>query len=270
MKNERQSITRLRTSLIPMQREKDFLQHMLENLPKRIPQPEINTMEYQNQNFISSQYQQQYFQQQQYGGSNQLNNFNKSNIFSLQQSQYQDQAMQNPLIQNTAQFGGNCHANSQFQYDSSQLESEIENEQNNQQRNFEKQQKQPPKNYITVSEFQEIPQYIKGRLTMDKMNAALDDLVEFSIQNQKLMQQVKQKSVKLSESQRNVAVELYHNVASKYKRKFWFCERDLQGGKIILTGKTGKSILTALRHLKRLKEVRVSILGQQTNVYLLE
>eukprot|EP01024_Parvocaulis_polyphysoides_P051866 TRINITY_DN5119_c0_g1_i3.p1 TRINITY_DN5119_c0_g1~~TRINITY_DN5119_c0_g1_i3.p1 ORF type:complete len:219 (-),score=32.15 TRINITY_DN5119_c0_g1_i3:153-749(-) len=177
------------------------------------------------------------------------------------------------------QNGMNNFNNALLQYDSSQVESEFENEQQNniqqkqlfqKQRNVEKIQKQPPKNYITVDEFQGIPQYMRGRLTRDKLNAALEDLIDFSLQNQKLMQQIKQNSVRLSQTDRNRATELYYNVANKNKGKFWFCEGDLRGGKTIKLDKTGKSILTIFRHLGRLQEIRVSIMGTQTNVFLLQ
>lgn len=40
------------------------------------------------------------------------------------------------------------------------------------------------------------------------------------------------------------------------KGRFWFLETDLRAGTAIRMDKTGKSILTLLRHLGRLQEVR--------------
>eukprot|EP01026_Neomeris_dumetosa_P063485 TRINITY_DN6027_c0_g1_i4.p3 TRINITY_DN6027_c0_g1~~TRINITY_DN6027_c0_g1_i4.p3 ORF type:complete len:136 (-),score=12.76 TRINITY_DN6027_c0_g1_i4:200-607(-) len=112
--------------------------------------------------------------------------------------------------------------------------------------------------------------YMKGRLTRDKVNDALDEFAAFAVQNQKLMAQLKSGSCRLSQQERKRATELSFNIASKYKGRFWFCEGDLKLGKHIKLDKTGKSILTMMRHLGRLQEVRVNIGGQQIAVYLIE
>eukprot|EP01025_Chloroclados_australasicus_P021881 TRINITY_DN22820_c0_g2_i1.p2 TRINITY_DN22820_c0_g2~~TRINITY_DN22820_c0_g2_i1.p2 ORF type:complete len:295 (-),score=46.66 TRINITY_DN22820_c0_g2_i1:355-1239(-) len=130
--------------------------------------------------------------------------------------------------------------------------------------------RQPPKVYVTVEEFDGVASYMKGRITRDKVNMAIDDLAEFAVDNQKLMQQIKSGTCRLSQQERQRAAELYHNVGVKNKHRYWFCETDLRKGSNIKMDKTGKSILTILRHLGRVSEQRLNILGQQNIIYFLE
>ncbi|KAF5834848.1 hypothetical protein DUNSADRAFT_8349 [Dunaliella salina] len=128
-----------------------------------------------------------------------------------------------------------------------------------------------PRSYITESELNSLSSYMRGRLTLDKVNSALDELASCAEANHRLMAAAKASNSKLSGADRKRAINLYHNIASKegIKGRFWFLDNDLKEGASIRPDKTGKAILMMLRHLKRLEEVRCLLDGSSAVVYIL-
>ncbi|GLI68353.1 hypothetical protein VaNZ11_012756 [Volvox africanus] len=131
--------------------------------------------------------------------------------------------------------------------------------------------KEAPRWYVAEREFEAVSSYLRGRLQPDKVNSALDELAGHAQNNSKLIAAVKGGGNKLAPADRKRATELLHSVATKdgVKGHYWFLESDLRDGIAIKLDKTGKSILTLLRHLGRLQEVRCSIDGVGTTVYVL-
>lgn len=124
--------------------------------------------------------------------------------------------------------------------------------------------------YITQDEFDSVSSYMKGRLTTDKVNAALDELAGFAEQNAVLVLAAKKN--KTHGYDRKHAIWLHTNIAhhSFLKGKFWALEADLKAGTALKLDKSGKSCLTILRHLKRIGEVRIQADGSTHIVYSIE
>eukprot|EP00899_Mesostigma_viride_P003671 jgi/Mesvir1/13304/Mv08594-RA.1 len=134
----------------------------------------------------------------------------------------------------------------------------------------------PPKAYITISELESVSSYMRGRLTQEKINMAVDEMALFAEETAK---QVKLARAKPGPA-KNVkpvpkrALEL-KTIAGMpgVKGNHFFVENDLRNGQILKLDNTGKTILTVLRHLGRILEVPVKIVdadGQKTvKVYVL-
>lgn len=117
----------------------------------------------------------------------------------------------------------------------------------------------PPKWFVTADELSRVPAYMKGRLTLEKVNAALEEVVSHAALCHKQMGLVSRNQLnRVAAEERRRLHDLYHGVESKEaaKGRFWFVETDLRSGTAIRMDKTGKSILMLLRHLGRLQEVR--------------
>jgi len=124
--------------------------------------------------------------------------------------------------------------------------------------------------YITQDEFDSVSSYMKGRLTADKVNAALDELAGFAEQNAVLVLAARKN--KTAGYDRKHAIWLHTNIwhHSFLKGKFWALEADLKAGTALKLDKSGKSCLTILRHLKRIGEVRIQADGSTHIVYSIE
>ncbi|GLC48150.1 Spindle and kinetochore-associated protein 1 [Pleodorina starrii] len=131
--------------------------------------------------------------------------------------------------------------------------------------------KEAPRWYVTEKEFEATSSYMRGRLQPAKVNAALDELAVHAMNNAKLLSSLKGGGGKLAPAERKRATDLLHNVAGKdgIKGHFWFLDSDLREGTAIKLDKPGKSMLTLLRHLGRLQEIRCNIDGVGTTVYVM-
>ncbi|KAL6761339.1 hypothetical protein V8C86DRAFT_2536128 [Haematococcus lacustris] len=126
--------------------------------------------------------------------------------------------------------------------------------------------------YITEAELASVSGYMKGRLTLDKINSAVDELAGYAEANSKLLATARTAGAKMAGPERKRATELLHSIANKdgIKGRHWLCEADFaKDGVHIRADKTGKSILTVLRHLGRLSEVRCALEGVPMLVYVL-
>lgn len=135
-----------------------------------------------------------------------------------------------------------------------------------------KARKEAPRWYVTERELSALSSYMRGRLSLDKVNAALDELVQHAEANSRLVQAARAGGAKLAPADRKRATELLHSVANKdgIKGSFWFLEPDLKDGREVKLDKSGKGLLTVFRHLGRLHEVRLSIDGTTTTVYIFQ
>lgn len=107
--------------------------------------------------------------------------------------------------------------------------------------------------YLTVEEFEEIPKYIKGRISYEQVNNAIDEIHKAITAKYKIM--------RLPRS------AMGEPVMKKYKAfkeaetpetegEFFFIDDDLKTYTQLKMDSTGRAILTMLRHCGRLGEVR--------------
>ncbi|KAF8379249.1 hypothetical protein HHK36_028681 [Tetracentron sinense] len=108
--------------------------------------------------------------------------------------------------------------------------------------------------YVTAGELDSLSNYMRGRLTLDKVNAAINDMATYADTNAQLIGAPKKK---LAENTWEKALELRDiAMAEAVKGKHFFLESDIKGPALKLDN-TGKAILTALRHLGRINETRI-------------
>ncbi|GAY41931.1 hypothetical protein WN943_017806 [Citrus x changshan-huyou] len=112
----------------------------------------------------------------------------------------------------------------------------------------------PPLWYITSDELDSLSSYMRGRLTLEKVNAAVNDMATYAEANAHLISAPKKK---LAGNLWERALEL-RDIATveAVKGKHFFLENDVKGPSLKLDN-TGKAILTVLRHLGRISETRI-------------
>ncbi|MCO5551216.1 hypothetical protein L7F22_004715 [Adiantum nelumboides] len=111
----------------------------------------------------------------------------------------------------------------------------------------------PPRLYVTSDELESLSSYMRGRLTLEKINSAVDEMATFAEANARLLAAPRKK---LGEELLEKALELRDFAASdNVKGKHFFFESDMKGSALKMDN-TGKAILTVLRHLGRISDVR--------------
>ncbi|XP_031390622.1 spindle and kinetochore-associated protein 1 homolog [Punica granatum] len=111
----------------------------------------------------------------------------------------------------------------------------------------------PPLWYITSDELDTLSSYMRGRLTVDRVNAAINDMAAYAEANAQLIYAPKKK---VGENHWEKALELRDiAMTESIKGKHFFLETDMKGPTLKLDN-TGKAILTVLRHLGRITETR--------------
>ncbi|KIZ01827.1 hypothetical protein MNEG_6132 [Monoraphidium neglectum] len=131
-----------------------------------------------------------------------------------------------------------------------------------------------PRWYVTQAELNSLASYMRGRLTLDKVNAALDEAALHAEQTARWMAAVRSHALqRVPAEERKRAADMYHSLAGKegIRGHFWFTEVELRNGSALRPDKTGKGLLMMLRHLGRLSEVRANVeaLGGSIVVYVL-
>jgi hypothetical protein len=121
--------------------------------------------------------------------------------------------------------------------------------------------------YITQDEFDSISPYMRGRLTAEKVNAALDELISRAESTATLVSNARRN--RPLGNDRKHAQWLLYNLApyEALKGKVWVMEADLKSGAALRLDNTGKTILTLLRHLGRVTELRINADGATHLVY---
>ncbi|MCO5609897.1 hypothetical protein L7F22_064131 [Adiantum nelumboides] len=85
--------------------------------------------------------------------------------------------------------------------------------------------------------------YMRGRVTLEKINAAVDEMATFAKANARLLAAPRKKELRDFAASDNV------------KDKHFFFESDMKGSALKMDN-TGKAILTVLRHLGRTSDVQ--------------
>ncbi|XP_020520880.1 spindle and kinetochore-associated protein 1 homolog isoform X2 [Amborella trichopoda] len=101
-----------------------------------------------------------------------------------------------------------------------------------------------PRWYITAEELDSLSAYMRGRLTLDKLNYGVDEMAGYAAANAQLVAAPRKKEL------RDIAM------SEAVKGKYFFLETDMKGPGLKLDN-TGKAILTVLRHLGRIHETRI-------------
>ncbi|KAF7008386.1 hypothetical protein CFC21_023147 [Triticum aestivum] len=111
-----------------------------------------------------------------------------------------------------------------------------------------------PRWYISTEELDSLSSYMRGRLTLEKVNISINEVATYADANAHLVACPKKK---LSEDTWEKALELRDIAATEaVKGKHFFLEADIKGPGLKLDH-TGKAILTVLRHLGRIHETRI-------------
>ncbi|WVZ65946.1 hypothetical protein U9M48_015226 [Paspalum notatum var. saurae] len=111
-----------------------------------------------------------------------------------------------------------------------------------------------PRWYISTEELDSLSSYMRGRLTLEKVNIAINEVASYADANAHLVTCPKKK---LSEDTWEKALELRDIAANEaVKGNHFFLEIDIKGPGLKLDN-TGKAILTVLRHLGRFHETRI-------------
>ncbi|KQK16227.1 spindle and kinetochore-associated protein 1 homolog [Brachypodium distachyon] len=111
-----------------------------------------------------------------------------------------------------------------------------------------------PRWYISTEELDSLSSYMKGRLTLEKVNIAINEVATYADADAHLVACPKKK---LSEDTWERALELRDIAGTEaVKGKHFFLEADIKGPGLKLDH-TGKAILTVLRHLGRIHETRI-------------
>ncbi|KAM3385614.1 hypothetical protein ACQJBY_009427 [Aegilops geniculata] len=111
-----------------------------------------------------------------------------------------------------------------------------------------------PRWYISTEELDSLSSYMRGRLTLEKVNISINEVATYADANAHLVACPKKK---LSEDTWEKALELRDIAATEaVKGKHFFLEADIKGPGLKLDH-TGKAILTVLRHLGRVHETRI-------------
>ncbi|KAL0464625.1 UNVERIFIED_CONTAM: Spindle and kinetochore-associated protein 1 [Sesamum latifolium] len=112
----------------------------------------------------------------------------------------------------------------------------------------------PPMWCVTGDELNSVPSYMKQRLTLDKVNAAIGDMATYAEANAQLIAAPRKK---LAENNLDKALELREiAMTDGVKGKHFFLETDIKGPSLKLDN-TGRALLTVLRHLGRISETRI-------------
>jgi hypothetical protein len=116
--------------------------------------------------------------------------------------------------------------------------------------------------YITQDELDSVSSYMRGRLTLDKINAALDEVASIAESN----------VAALAAARKGRATGVLRDVAAADAlrgRSHYVLESDLKAGGLVRPDKSGRAVMTVLRHLGRLSEARVVAEGATLLVYVL-
>ncbi|KAL4434153.1 hypothetical protein ABPG75_000594 [Micractinium tetrahymenae] len=127
-----------------------------------------------------------------------------------------------------------------------------------------------PRRYISVDELSGVSSYMRSRLTADKINAAIDELAGLAEANAAMVAAARRN--RATGPDKKHAMWVAFNIATHEQLKggrSWVLESDLRSGSAVKLDKTGKTLVTLLRHLGRLQEVRVQADGATHLVYVL-
>lgn len=108
---------------------------------------------------------------------------------------------------------------------------------------------------ISTEDYNQIPKYIKGRLTLEKINVTIESLNRLYLEKYNLM---RQNPSKLAAEQRQKFYDWREMECEETEGLYFITEADVKNAKnsTFKLDPTGRAILSMLRHLGRLREIR--------------
>lgn len=120
-----------------------------------------------------------------------------------------------------------------------------------------KETKFPCLNHIDSNHLQDIPQYARGRVSIEKINEAIDEMNKIVSTKYSLLELPLSKLSESNLSKRRSFLNQEKSLSKYYrdsiKKPFFFSEADLKGTKMGLDA-TSKNIIQILKHIGYLKE----------------
>ncbi|KAJ1636276.1 hypothetical protein T492DRAFT_1141257 [Pavlovales sp. CCMP2436] len=108
--------------------------------------------------------------------------------------------------------------------------------------------------YLTTDELASAPAYMKSRLSLEKMNSAVDEVQVALCRKYELMR-APTRSLSLEQKKAQSGYKQLELEHPKLKGLLFISEEDLRTARHVRQDQTGKNILSVLRHVQRLKEV---------------
>ncbi|XP_072050449.1 SKA complex subunit 1-like [Amphiura filiformis] len=118
---------------------------------------------------------------------------------------------------------------------------------------FKKQHYVPQMEILTIDEFNSVPKYMKGRLSYNIINSMVDGINLTLTTKYDLMHKVPSK---LTEAKRKKYHKFKEQENKNTKGVFFFIDDDFKNYSKLKYDNTARSIITILRHVGRLREIR--------------
>eukprot|EP00696_Hemimastix_kukwesjijk_P012519 gnl/Hemi2/25753_TR8657_c0_g1_i1.p1 gnl/Hemi2/25753_TR8657_c0_g1~~gnl/Hemi2/25753_TR8657_c0_g1_i1.p1 ORF type:complete len:289 (+),score=46.73 gnl/Hemi2/25753_TR8657_c0_g1_i1:121-987(+) len=110
----------------------------------------------------------------------------------------------------------------------------------------------PPMAFVTVDELQSVPQYVKSRVTLEKLNSAVEEVRRILTEKYKLLASPPSRLTDVSRAR----YQAYKDQETKDTAgTFFFSDADVKASTVIKADASGKAILGTLKHLGRIRMV---------------
>lgn len=117
----------------------------------------------------------------------------------------------------------------------------------------QQQQPQPATGCITATELEGVPSYMRGRLTPEKLNAALDEARRLIDRKYRALGSGRQREI-VDPDKLDALKELEDAASGPAGGSQFFSELDITESTILRQDQAGKMLIATLRHLGRIKE----------------
>ncbi|KAJ6633313.1 hypothetical protein lerEdw1_014530 [Lerista edwardsae] len=107
--------------------------------------------------------------------------------------------------------------------------------------------------FLTAEEFECVPPYMRGRLTYNQVNAVIQEINKAVVSKYKMLRQPVKS---MSSAVRNLVFRFQEQETKDTKGEFFIVEADIDEFTQLKADKRFHSILTILRHCRRVREIR--------------
>lgn len=112
----------------------------------------------------------------------------------------------------------------------------------------------PPIAYLTTDELNSAPAYMRSRLSLEKMNSAVDEVYEVFTHKYEVLR-APTRSLSAEQKKQQAAYKQLELEHPRLKGLLFISEEDCKGARLVKQDATGKNIMSIMRHVQRLKEV---------------
>ena len=178
----------------------------------------------------------------QQGNDNNNNNNNNNNISPPHQQQQQQQQQQRRKLKRkaTKEIEDNPRA----------IKRRRKNNNNNNNNNTQRQI--PQIEIVGKDEFDSVPKYVKGRLTQNRLNDAIN---EYNKELQSKYRILAMHPSKMQKSQFDLHEKYVREDTKETKNCYWLNHDDFKSSTNFTFDQTGKAIFNVMRHLKRIRMI---------------